>query len=222
MTDLPIVKIKDELRTDSRLLASFLDHRHRTILENIDKYLTQFSELGGIPFQTEKGKALEQGGFAKAQRFALLNEDQCYFLLTLMRNNERIVKAKLELVKAFRDARAQLAKTDTARLEGKQVRRLETDSIKELVDYASARGSKSAQMYYANITKMTNKILGIKPGQRDKLTADELKKVTIIESVVDIAIRDGLKAEMNYRDIYKLAKSRAESVTDLVAIAQLI
>ncbi len=217
MTDLPIIKIKDELRTDSRLLASFLDHRHRTILENIDKYSAELLELSELPFQTELGEARPQGG-RTAQRFALLNEDQCYFLLTLMRNNQKVVRAKLELVKAFKDARVQLARTDAARLEGKQIRRLETDSIKELVDYASAKGSKSAQMYYANITKMTNKILGIEAGNRDKLTADELKKVTIIESVVDIAIRDGLKAEMNYRDIYKLAKARAESVTDLVAI----
>lgn len=42
-----------ELRTDSRLLSRVLDHRHRTILENIDKYINELRGLGQLPFQTE-------------------------------------------------------------------------------------------------------------------------------------------------------------------------
>ena len=212
MKSIEISTLKNELRTDSRLLASFLDHRHRTILQNVDKYTSELLEIGRLPFETEKGKALEHGGFAKATRYALLNEDQCYFLLTLMRNNDKVVKAKLALVKAFSDARAQLASRDLARIEGKKARRLETDSIKQLVEYASASGSKSAEMYYSNITRMTNKILGLKAGERDSLDAEQLKQLTAIETIVDLAIRDGLKASIEYKDIYKLAKSRAESV----------
>lgn len=58
MQGIEITRIKNELRTDSRLLASFLDHRHRTILENVDKYSAELLELGRLPFETEKGKAL--------------------------------------------------------------------------------------------------------------------------------------------------------------------
>lgn len=54
----------------------------------------------------------------REQSYALLNEDQCY-LLTLMRNTEKVLDAKVNLVKAFRDARTQLAKRDIARIEGK-------------------------------------------------------------------------------------------------------
>jgi len=74
-----------ELRTDSRLLSRVLDHRHRTILENIDRYLSELKAFGEIPFQTEVGDVRAQGG-RSITRYALLNEDQCYFLLTLMRN----------------------------------------------------------------------------------------------------------------------------------------
>jgi phage regulator Rha-like protein len=216
MTDIDIVRIKNELRTDSRLLAGFLDHRHRTILENADKYTSELKQLGPLPFQTEKGTALKQGGFAKATRYVLLNEDQCYFLLTLMRNNERVVAAKLALVKAFSEARAQIARRDLARLDGKEVRRMETDSIKALVEYASANGSKSPERYFSNITKMTNSLLGIESGQRDNLSASELKQVAVVESIVDLAIRDGLKAEMPYKDIYQLAKARAALVVPAI------
>ena len=212
MKDLSLDLIKSEFRVDSRLLAPELNHRHRTILENIDKYRSQFESLGNLPFETE-------AGYNNAPvRFALLNEDQCYFLLTLMRNNNHIVAAKLKLVKAFRDARAQLAQRDIARIEGKEARKVETTAIKDLVEYATAKGSNNAQMYYANITKMTNKLLGIECGQRDKLDERQLQSIRIAETMVEIAIRDGLKANMNYKDIYKLCKDRVSSIASTLTI----
>lgn len=217
MKELSIVQLKSELRTDSRLLAGFLDHRHRTILENVDKYHAELKSISELPIKTEAGLPRPQGG-TSAIRYALLNEDQCYFLLTLMRNNERVVAAKLALVKAFSNARAQLANRDIARLDGKEVRKAETDSIKLLVEYASAAGSKSASHYYANVTRMTNSLLGIESGERDNLDANQLKQVAILEGVVDIAIRDGVKAEMPYKDIYQLAKERASHVVQAIGV----
>ena len=41
-----------------------------------------------------------------------------------------------------------------ARLQSKEVRKSVTDTIKNFVDYATSQGSKSASMYYDNITKM--------------------------------------------------------------------
>ena len=153
MNDISLNLISNEFRIDSRLLAPELNHRHRTILESLDKYKTQFDTLGLLPFQTEaRSQGLHGGGDI---RYFLLNEDQCYFLLTLMRNNEKIVESKLKLVKAFRDARKQLAERDIARLDGKQVRRLETDAIKHLVEYAKASGSSRPEMYYVSLTTMT-------------------------------------------------------------------
>ena len=38
MKDFSVALIKSEFRVDSRLLSPELNHRHRTILENIDKY----------------------------------------------------------------------------------------------------------------------------------------------------------------------------------------
>ena len=215
MKELSIVQLKSELRTDSRLLAGFLDHRHRTILENVDKYHAELSSISRLPFETG---TIETRGGVQSQRFAMLDEDQCYFLLTLMRNNERVVAAKLALVKAFKNARAQLANRDIARLDGKEVRKAETDSIKLLVEYASAAGSKSAERYFGNVTRMTNSLLGIDAGVRDNLDANQLKQVSILEGVVDIAIRDGVKAEMPYKDIYQLAKERASHVVQAVGI----
>lgn len=209
--------INKEPRTDSRLLASVLDHRHRTILENIDKNLTHLSELGSLPFETEVNSR-EDGRGGQAQRYAMLNEDQCYFLLTLMRNNAHVVKAKLELVKAFRDVRNELMKRDLARADGKVARLGETDAIKSLVEYATANGASKAEWYYANITKMTNSLLGIKAGTRDKLDSIKLKQLGVVETIVELAIRDGLNNGLDYQDIYKLAKERASMVQQPLAL----
>lgn len=211
MQDLSLNLVQNEYRVDSRLLAPELNHRHRTILESIDKYKSQFESLGLLPFQTEARLDGKHGG--GDVRYFLLNEDQCYFLLTLMRNNNHIVQSKLKLVKAFRDARKQLAERDIARLDGKQARRLETDAIKHLVDYAKASGSSRPDMYYANITVMTNKALGIDAGERDRMDARQLQLLKLAETMVEIAIRDGLKAELHYKDIYRLCKDR---VSDLL------
>ena len=80
MNEFSLDKIKTEFRVDSRLLAPELNLRHSTILESIDKYISQFNALGHLPFETELGYN------NIPERFALLNEDQCYFLLTLMRD----------------------------------------------------------------------------------------------------------------------------------------
>ena len=65
---------------------------------------------------------------------------------------------------------------------------------------------------------MTSSLLGIDTGARDGLDANQLKQVAILEGVVDIAIRDGVKAEMSYKDIYQLAKERASHVVQAIGV----
>lgn len=211
MSEIKLDLIKSEFRIDSRLLAPELNHRHRTIFESITKYQSKFEEHGLLTFKTEAVSSINSRG-VKYQKYALLNEDQCYFLLTLMRNNDFVVNKKSKLVKAFRQAKDQVALRDIARIEGKAVRRTETDAIKALVDYATAKGSNNAKTYYASITMMTNKLLGIESGQRDQLDHKKLQQIKVAETIVEIAIRDGLAAGLNYKDIYKLCKDRVSAI----------
>lgn len=111
-----------------------------------------------------------------------------------------------------------LRKHGEYRTDGKIIRKKETDSIKLLVDYATDNGSKSANRYYVAVTSMTNKLLGVESNSRDSLSADQLQQIAILEGVVDIAIRDGVKAEMPYKDIYHLAKDRASHVVQAIGV----
>lgn len=213
MTEITIIQSEGELRADSRTFVDKMNVRHRQLMENIRKYEPQFLELGRLPFETE---TLQTAGGPQQTTYALLNEDQAYFLLTLSRNSERVVAAKLALVKAFREARAHMARSDAARLDGKKARIEETKAISELVKYATDQGSKSAQMYYMSITKMTNAILGIDAGQRDKLPPVALDRLRLAETMIDVALRDGMRAELPYKEIYALAKDRVLALVPLL------
>ena len=213
MSEIIISQIKNELRADSRTFAPKMDIRHRQLMDNIRKYEAQFLELGVLPFETEKPTGAEGG---RPQEYALLNEDQAYFLLTLSRNSDKVVAAKLALVKAFREARAHMARADSARIEGKKVRREETDAIKDLVQYATDRGSESARMYYTTITKMTNGVLGLEAGQRDSLPPVQLDRLRLAETMIDVALRDGMRAGLPYRQIYALARDRVLALVPLL------
>ncbi len=85
---------------DSRDLAAALGNQHENVLALIADYEGEFKALGFLRFQT--GEIIGRG---RPPRYALLGEDQCYFLLTLVRNTDLVVKLKLGLVQAFRAAR---------------------------------------------------------------------------------------------------------------------
>jgi len=107
MNTITLTQSQGEPRVDSRVLAEQLGTKHKSSIELIDKYADKIRRFGHLPFQTEVGKRAQGGG--KAERFALLNEDQAYFLLALSRNTERVVELKSSLVMAFREARYGMA-----------------------------------------------------------------------------------------------------------------
>jgi len=98
-----------EYRVDSRLLSDHVENKHKNVLALIDRHITQFRSLGALPFET---RVLDTGGLP--QRWAMLNEGQCYFLLTLARNNEAVVSLKLALVQTFQRTREQLSPPSTS------------------------------------------------------------------------------------------------------------
>lgn len=103
MSAIALIQHKSEARVDSRLLANQLGNQHKNTMELIERYLRKFKELGVVPFQTEKPLAGTAGG--RPERFAVLNEDQVFFLLALSRNTDRVVELKSSLIMAFREAR---------------------------------------------------------------------------------------------------------------------
>ena len=103
MNAITLTHTENEPRVDSRQLAKQLGTMHKNPMALIERYLAKFEEFGLVPFQTEKPLAGTAGG--RPERFALLNEDQAFFLLSLSRNTDRVVDLKADLIMAFREAR---------------------------------------------------------------------------------------------------------------------
>lgn len=143
-------------RVDSRELAQRLGVKHKNTIELLDKYKAEFLGLGHLPFKTEVGYRAQGGG--KAERFALLNEDQAYLLLSLSRNTPRVVALKVKLVQAFSAARkaAEQRKCDYL-----PTYHLAHDALKGL-----APDSQRQQHLHMNVNKLLNKVAGLDAGQR--------------------------------------------------------
>jgi len=97
------VHIDAEPTADSRDLAVALGNTHRPLFALILKYLPKFQEFGVVRFEKAVGARTQGGG--NPERYALLNENQSYLLLTMARNNKRTVELKTRLVHEFARAR---------------------------------------------------------------------------------------------------------------------
>lgn len=113
-----IVAVQDhggEARADTRQLAIRMQNKHRNVLGLIDDYAEEFRAFGPLAFETEVRAGQQKSGGGMPSRFAMLNEEQCYFLLTLVRNSDATVPMKRELVRAFSEfRRAAFAPAPTA------------------------------------------------------------------------------------------------------------
>ncbi|MEL7459174.1 MAG: Rha family transcriptional regulator [Pseudomonadota bacterium] len=115
-----------------------------------------------------------------------------------------------------------------ARLQSKSARRSFTDVVKQFVEYATKQGSKSAVMYYTNITKMEYAALELtEKGQklpkdfRDTLDCMDLCFLATAEQVAKNALQQGMEMEMHYKEIYQLAKDRVFTYSETVKLPRL-
>ena len=146
------------------------------------------------------------------QKATIINEQILYELIF----NSRKQKAVLFRAWVTGEVLPSIRKHGFYRAEGKVIRKVETDAIKEFIEYAKNNGSKNSEHYYLIITKATNEILNIDAGQRDSLTAMQLEHLAMVERVIANALMQGVEKGMNYKDIYKLASSKAKQVYQVV------
>ncbi|HDS1693311.1 TPA: Rha family transcriptional regulator [Pseudomonas putida] len=203
--NLQVTTFRGEARIDSRLIAMDLGNNHKSTIELIDRYEPKFQRFGHLPFQTEVGKRAQGGG--KAERFALLNEDQSYFLLSLSRNSEIVVDLKADLVMAFREARNKEAVTS---LQYLPLYKEMHDEVKALALRAEERGSTTPErIFHINANKAINSAMGIASGARDSLTLDQQILLTTLQAVFRNQLKVSLDAGEGHKEAAKKAKDAA-------------
>ena len=107
MLELTVENKNGVLVVDSRLIAEELGIEHKNLLTTIDGRILEIElEFGAVAFETSPRKDNNKGG--SQPRFAYLTEEQATFVMTLSRNTEKVVRAKIQLVKAFSKAKQAL------------------------------------------------------------------------------------------------------------------
>lgn len=210
--------------TTTRIIAEGCGVKHFAVMKLVKKYkkrLGAISRVSGFKIQKFAPVSKSGGAGGRPGEEAFLDEIQTTFLITLMRNSERVVNFKERLTVDFfkmRTALANLAaqQRDPAwldmRKDGKIAQRRKTDTIKKFVEYATQQGSKSANKYYLALAKMENSALFFLEQRfanvREVLIIRQLMIVSMADDVVKKALKDGMEKGLDYKDCYKLAKER--------------
>ena len=171
-TNLSLTTFKNESRVDSRLLAKHLGNQHRHVIALIKKFAEPFATFGKVLFEKASSAVSITG---QRERFALLNEDQAFFLLTMSRNSDHVVGLKVKLVQAFSDARRLAEQRKTEYLP--TYYRLH-DTLHQL-----AAQSANEKFVHMNLNKLVNKTAGLEAGQRPKAGLSQQAMVIVAQVV---------------------------------------
>lgn len=217
MNNLVVIK-KNDIFTDSLIIAEGTGNQHKNVKELISKYEEQFAELGRVTFKTLPSKTA--GGIQNITLYEL-NEPQATFLMTLLRNSDRVVAFKLKLTKEFYRMRQfilekQSAEWKESRVIGKKTRRSETDIIMtKLIPLAESQGSKNSGKLYMIYSKLVNSTLNIKAGMRDDLPIDYIDAIRFLERAIENIISMEVDKGTHYKEIYQICKVKCNIIKDL-------
>ena len=146
MPNLAFVK-NGQAVTTTFAISQWANRAHKDVIRIVNDNLDAIQHFGEVSFETNPVKTK-----SGTQRFkiATLNYDQACFVICSMRNNEKTKQFKVELIKAFRKCREQLAKQNQ-RLTDK-----ETENI-SMTEFS--RGANIIRDKYANKIVTTRELV---------------------------------------------------------------
>ena len=152
---------------------------------------------------------------AKGESVKLLFEKKQLFIQAFNKMEELLLKEKTN---------KQNLDWSKSREQGKKIRNELTDTIGEFVDYATAQGSENSKFYYANITIMEYKALGIMqentPSLRNTLDTMQLYQLILAEDLVKKQINKYMINKLHYKEIYLLTKQDLLKFADSLMIGE--
>ena len=224
-----IVKVeRNEVFTNSMVIAEMLGLDHTKLLRTVKPIVERLknnSPASPLKFPQKFKETVYINKMNRSYVMYELNE-QAYMKLAMhLKGYEKAEMVQDSIIEAFSLMKESLlnhqnASWLSARSEGKAIRSKEMDIVADFVIYATYQGSKSANLYYMNITKMTNKALELliqtKEGSplRDLANIMELGYIQMLENRAMQAIQYGMESELPYKYIYKYAKEEVNKLAD--------
>lgn len=153
-------------------------------------------------------------GVRKTQEKWFLTKDGLYELLFLGKN-EKCKEFKKEVKRMLKEIEKNgyYIATDKdnlwigTRSDSKEVRKSETDTIKEFVEYAKKQGSSKPNWYYKHFTNLVRKKLEIpKELKRDEMSQKVLLQIQSLETLISMKLETLLLKDKGYKEIYEIVK----------------
>lgn len=211
-----ITKRQDIAVVSSRVLAEQLGKRHSDVLESIEKILTDgnIRSLKSKDLTNSNMRSLRTGEtiyFIESRYKDKKGEYRKEYLLTkdgftlYMFNIQGYNEYKINYINEFNRMEKIISNKNNpewlaVEKHSKTVRKIETDTIKNLIEYAKAQGSKNANRLYIVYSSLINRLMGI--SERDSISPLERLQLTQLENIINRTINNGMKGGKNYKDIY--------------------
>ena len=227
---------RNEVYTDSKIIADRLEVPHKVVIQTIERTIAKQSKNNGtvkpLKFPQKFIESSFKNKMGRTYKMYELNEQAYLKLAMQLSGYEKAEIVQDQMIEAFTIMKQQVLNMQnnswiSKRDETKQIRQKETDTIKDFIEYATKQGSKNANKYYMNITKMTNKALELlmqtddyKP-LRDLATIAELGFIQMLDLRATQAIEDGMNRQLPYKEIYKYAKEEVEKLSDSLAFKKI-
>ena len=208
-----LVSIKrEQVVCDSLQVAEKFGKRHKHVLDSIYKLMAENSAVLKMFFE---GKYKGKNGATYPMMY--ITRDG-FSLLVMGFTGTKALEWKLKYIEAFNKMESMLYERRTVtwqetRQIGKLTRRSETDTIKQLAEYATAQGSQHADKLYMIYSKLANKYAGIT--NRDLATVMQLNRLAMIEGIISNVIIAGMAASKHYKVIYQDCKARLQMLAEV-------
>lgn len=236
ISSLQLLKLINELRSEEYELKEKLDVlteveikrgkfvklEHRKLMNIIkDEF---FDILGGTENKIHTPKECE---YINEQN----NQTYKYFQLTLSQAKQILIRESkyvrnkvIEYINKLEEEVYRLRYSNDSKKDfewfkvrenGKLVRRTITDRIQILIPYARQQGSKNYDKLYMTYSRLVNKLLGLKTGDRERVDINTLNYISQLEDVMQGVMYNEMEKGTHYKEIYQLCKKQGQQLVDI-------
>lgn len=223
--DLMLFEHREIAVVSSRIIADRFEKRHDNVLNSIRDAIKGILENKETPrdYFIRSEYQNEQNGQYYPEY--LCTRDG-FSLLAMGFTGQKAMEWKLKYIKAFNTMEAFIKERQSSewlmtRKQGKLVRRNETDTIANLIDYAKAQGSRNADKLHMTYSKLVNSLVGISAGQRDSVPFKTLSIIMFLEDMILHTVDEEMQKATRYKVIYQTCKSNGQQIMKFAYLPQL-
>ncbi len=215
--ELMVFEHREHAVVSTRIIASNFRKRHDNLIVSVRGL------IGGLLKNKETpAKYFIRNSYVDDQNGQSYPEYLCtrdgFVLLVMGFTGEEALEWKLKYIDAFNKMEAFINERQSSewlmtRKQGKLMRRAETDTLANLIEYAEAQGSRNMRKRaYTVYSKLVNDLVGVESGQRDSVPFKTLSVIMFLEDMILHTAEEEMEKGTHYKEIYRVCKANGEQI----------